>query len=52
MKDLVNSIPIYTIEVLKEQVENPATTIRNNRGMVGKSGRIISSTHSLLYRCA
>jgi hypothetical protein len=34
MKDLVYSIPIDTIEVLRERVENPATTIRNNRGML------------------
>jgi hypothetical protein len=38
-------------EVLREQVENAATTIRNNRGRyVGKSesGRIISPAPSLL----
>jgi hypothetical protein len=28
------SIPIYTIAVLRERVENTATTIRNNRGML------------------
>jgi hypothetical protein len=33
-KDLVYSIPIDTIEVLRERVENAATTIRNNRGML------------------
>jgi hypothetical protein len=48
MKDLVYSIPIYTIEVSRERVENTATTIRNNR-YVGESGRIISSAPSLLY---
>jgi hypothetical protein len=34
MKDLVYSIPIDTIEVLRERVKNAATTIRNNRGML------------------
>jgi hypothetical protein len=34
MKDLVYSVPIDTIDVLREQVENAATTIRNNRGML------------------
>jgi hypothetical protein len=35
MKDLVYSIPIDTIEVfLREWVENAATIIRNNRGML------------------
>jgi hypothetical protein len=34
MKDLVYSIPIDTIEVLRKRVENAATTIRNNRGML------------------
>jgi hypothetical protein len=34
MKDLVYSIPIDTIEVLRERVENAATTIYNNRGML------------------
>jgi hypothetical protein len=33
-KDLVYSIPIDTIEVLRERMENAATTIRNNRGML------------------
>jgi hypothetical protein len=28
------SIPIHTIDVLRERVENTATTIRNNRGML------------------
>jgi hypothetical protein len=37
-----------TIEVLRERVENAATTIRNKRN-AGKSGRIISSAPSLLY---
>jgi hypothetical protein len=31
---LVYSIGIDTIEVLRERVENSATTIRNNRGML------------------
>jgi hypothetical protein len=34
MKDLVYSIPTDTIEVLRKRVENSATTIRNNRGML------------------
>jgi hypothetical protein len=34
MKDLVYSISIDTTEVLREQVENAATTIRNNKGML------------------
>jgi ribosomal protein S6 len=34
MKDLVYSIPIDTFEVLKKRMENTATTIRNNRGML------------------
>jgi hypothetical protein len=34
MKDLVYLIPIDTIEVLREQVGNTATIIRNNRGML------------------
>jgi hypothetical protein len=29
-----HSIPNDTIEVLKERVENAATTIRNNRGIL------------------
>jgi hypothetical protein len=32
MKKLVYSMPFDTIEVLKERMENAATTIRNNRG--------------------
>jgi hypothetical protein len=32
MKDLVYSIPIDTIEVLRKRVENAAITIRNNSG--------------------
>jgi ribosomal protein S6 len=31
-----SSIPINTIEVLRKRVENTATTIRNNRGMLEK----------------
>jgi ribosomal protein S6 len=34
MTNLVYSIPIDTIEVLRERAENAATTIRNNRGML------------------
>jgi hypothetical protein len=34
MKDLVYSVPTDTIDVLRERVENAATTIRNNRGML------------------
>jgi ribosomal protein S6 len=34
MKDLVYSIAIDIIEVLRKRVENAATTIRNNRGML------------------
>jgi hypothetical protein len=34
MKDLVYSVPIDTMEVLREQVGNAATIIRNNRGML------------------
>jgi hypothetical protein len=37
MKGLVYSIPIDTIKVLKERVENFATTIRNNRGMLERA---------------
>jgi hypothetical protein len=41
--------PIDTIEVLKEWVENAATTIRNIQWYAGKIGKIISSAPSLLY---
>jgi hypothetical protein len=34
MKDLVYSIPIDTIEVLRKRVENAVTTICNNRRML------------------
>lgn len=34
MKDLVYSVPIETIEVLRERVDNSATMIRNNRSML------------------
>jgi hypothetical protein len=44
---LVYSIPIDAIEVLRERVENAATTIRNKR-YAGKNGKIISSAPSLL----
>jgi hypothetical protein len=33
-EDLIYSIPIDAIEVLRERVENASTTIRNNRGML------------------
>jgi hypothetical protein len=36
MKDLVYSIPIDTIEVLRKRVENAAATIRNNGEMLEK----------------
>jgi hypothetical protein len=36
IKDLVYSIPIDTTEVLREWVENAATTIHNNRGRCWK----------------
>jgi hypothetical protein len=34
MKDLVYSIPIDTIEILRKRVENAVTTICNNRRML------------------
>jgi hypothetical protein len=34
MKDLVYSIPIDTMEVLRQQAGNAVTTIPNNRGML------------------
>jgi hypothetical protein len=34
MKDLVYSIPIDTIEVLRQRVRNSVTTIRNNRAFI------------------
>jgi hypothetical protein len=37
MKDLVYSIPIDPIEILREGVENAATTIRNSRGMLERA---------------
>jgi hypothetical protein len=48
MKDLVYSIPIDTIEVLRERVENAATTIRNNRGMLE---RVDESLRWCLHYC-
>jgi hypothetical protein len=33
-KDLICSIPVDTIEVLRESVENAAITIRKNSGML------------------
>jgi ribosomal protein S6 len=48
MKDLVYSIPIDTIEVLRERVENTATTIRNNRGMLE---RVKESFRRRLHYC-
>jgi hypothetical protein len=34
MNDLVYSVPTDTIDVLRERLENAATTIRNDRGML------------------
>jgi hypothetical protein len=48
MKDFVYSIPTDTIEVLNEQVGNAATTIRNNRGTLG---RVEESPHPRLHLC-
>jgi hypothetical protein len=48
MKDLVYSIPIDTTEILRERVENAATTIRNNRGMLE---RVEESFHRCLHYC-
>jgi ribosomal protein S6 len=47
-KDLVYSIPIDTIEVLRERVENAATTIRNNRGTLE---RVEESFRRRLHYC-
>jgi hypothetical protein len=48
MKDLVYSIPIDTIEVLREKVGNAATIIRNNRGMLE---RVEESFRRRLHYC-
>jgi hypothetical protein len=48
MKDLVYSITTYTIEVLRKRVENAATTIRNNRGMLE---RVEESFRRRLHYC-
>jgi hypothetical protein len=47
MKDLVFSIPIDTIQVLRERMEN-AVTIRNNRGMLE---RVEGSFRRYLHYC-
>jgi hypothetical protein len=47
MKDLVYSIPIDTIEVLREQVGNAATIIPNNRGMLER----VEKFHRRLHYC-
>jgi hypothetical protein len=49
MKDLVYAIPIDTIEVLRERVENATTTIRNKRGMLERVKKSFRRCHSLLY---
>jgi ribosomal protein S6 len=46
--DLVYSIPIDIIEVLRERLENTATTIRNNRGMME---RVEESFRRRLHYC-
>jgi hypothetical protein len=48
MKGLVYSIPIDTISVLRERVENDATTIRKNRGMLE---RVEESFRRRLHYC-
>jgi hypothetical protein len=48
MKHLVYSIPIDPIKVLRELVENAATTIRNNRGMLE---RVEESFRQRLHYC-
>jgi hypothetical protein len=48
MKDLLYSITTYTIEVLRKRVENAATTIRNNRGMLE---RVEESFRRRLHYC-
>jgi predicted NAD/FAD-binding protein len=48
MKDLVYSITTYTIEVLRKRVENAATTIHNNRGMLE---RVEESFRRRLHYC-
>jgi hypothetical protein len=54
VKDLVYSVPIDTIEVLRERLENAATTIRNDRGMlerVEESFRRRTTTVTLNTSC-
>jgi hypothetical protein len=48
MKDVVYSIPIDIIEVLRKRMENGATTIRNNRGMLE---RVEESFRRRLHYC-
>jgi hypothetical protein len=45
MKNLEYSIPIGTVEVLRERVENAATTIRNNRGMLERVENFCQRLH-------
>jgi hypothetical protein len=47
-KNLVYSIPIDTTKVLREQVGNAATIIRNNRGMLE---RVEKSIHRRFHYC-
>jgi hypothetical protein len=49
MKDLVYSIAIDTIEVLRKRVENAATTIRNNRGMLERVDELFRRRLHVLY---
>jgi hypothetical protein len=48
MNDLVYSIPIDTIDVLRKRVENAVTIIRNNRGMLK---RVEESFRRRLHYC-
>jgi hypothetical protein len=48
MKDLVHSVPINTVEVLRGRMENAATTIRNNREMLQ---RVKKSFRLRLHYC-
>jgi hypothetical protein len=48
IKDLIFSIPIDTIKVLRKRVENAATTIRNNREMLE---RVEESFRRRLHYC-
>jgi hypothetical protein len=48
MKDLVHSVPINTVEVLRGRMENAATAIRNNRAMLQ---RVKKSFRRRLHYC-